>query len=75
MTTLEYVRKIMHGASPAGDSLERAEMAFHGYTDAQLDQEYGQSGETCREILEGYREDRRLWDEACEYVNALEETS
>lgn len=71
MTVLERVRKIVHSAG--GDNLERAEMAFRGYTDAQIDQEYGQSGTTCRKILDDYREDRRLWIEACQYVDALEE--
>ena len=39
-----------------GDDLERAERAFAGLSDAQLDRPYGQSGKTCRQILEEYRE-------------------
>lgn len=38
-----------------GDDYERAKAAFRGYTDRQLDAQYGASGETCRAILEGYR--------------------
>ena len=48
-----YIRRCIDNAR--GDDLERAKMAFGNLTDAQLDEEYGQSGETCREILEGYQ--------------------
>jgi hypothetical protein len=50
-----------------GDNLERAEMAFKHLTDAELDIQHGESGKTCRQILEGYRtfraevENARIW--------------
>lgn len=37
-----------------GDDLYRARHAFLGMTEAQLDEQYGQSGQTCREIIAGY---------------------
>lgn len=39
-----------------GDNLERAQHAFGNMSDQQLDQQYGQSGQTCREILKGYQD-------------------
>lgn len=41
-----------------GDDLERAENAFRNLSAQQFDQQYGQSGKTCRQILEGYRTQR-----------------
>jgi hypothetical protein len=41
-----------------GDDLERAENAFRNLSEQQLDQQYGQSGTTCRQILDGYRTQR-----------------
>ena len=38
-----------------GDDLERAEIAFKNFSTQQLNEQYGQSGKTCRQILEGYR--------------------
>lgn len=39
-----------------GDDLERAEAAFRHYTAQQLASEYGQSGRTCQQILDEYRD-------------------
>lgn len=54
----EYVRKALRNYK--SDNLERAEAAFSGMIDEQLDQQYGQSGKTRREILQEYREARAL---------------
>lgn len=69
MDYAKTIRKAMRNAH--GDDLERAEAAFRGMTDTDLDQEYGQSGSTCREILEGYQQRRLEWQEANEYLEAL----
>lgn len=37
-----------------GDASYRAKMAFGNKTPEQMQQEYGQSGETCQSILDGY---------------------
>ena len=39
-----------------GGDLERAEAAFKNLSEDELNKEYGQSGQTCKEILEEYRE-------------------
>lgn len=41
-----------------GDDLERARAAFGHRTMKQMQENYGESGETCANILKGY-EDRR----------------
>lgn len=66
MTPQEKLRQIV--ANAKGDDLERAELAFKGMTDEQLDSEYGRSGETCRKILDGYRRERALYHEAAALV-------
>ena len=69
----DYVMRALR--SMKGDDLERAEHAFHGMSEEELDQEYGRSEQTCREILEGYRDSRRDHEAACNWLaNRLEET-
>jgi hypothetical protein len=47
---------IMKGAlAGAEDNLYRANMQFGKMTSKELEQEYGQSGRTCGEILEKYQ--------------------
>ena len=45
----------------ASDNLNRAKHAFSSCTEEQLDQPYGQSGQTKREIVDGYQ---RWYDDA-----------
>jgi hypothetical protein len=52
----DYIRRAME--SYKGDNLERATRAFAGLSDKQMGEQYGQSGKTCREILDEYRVDR-----------------
>lgn len=52
----DYIRRCV-GKSD-GDDLERAENAFRNLSEQQLDQQYGQSGKTCRELLDVYRQNR-----------------
>ena len=54
-----------------GDDLERAEIAFKNYTPEQLNKEYGQSGKTCKEILDGYRKHRAEIKNAIMWANTL----
>lgn len=42
-----------------GDDHIRAQMAFQNLTNEQMNQEYGQSGQTCKQILDGYLERKR----------------
>lgn len=54
-----------------GDDLYRAELAFRNCTSEQMDQHYGQSGQTRREILNGYKKRDEEIDVAVAEVNAL----
>lgn len=54
-----------------GDDLERAELAFKGLPDDMLNSEYGQSGQTCKQILDGYREARAEINNAIMWANTL----
>ncbi len=47
-----------------GDDLERAEHAFRGMSDLQLDQQHGESGQSRRQLLESYRQERAEWKAA-----------
>lgn len=47
-----------------GDDLERATMVFGRMTDKQLDEQWGQSGQTCRQIWNAYKVRRALHIEA-----------
>lgn len=38
-----------------GDDFERASHAFRGLSPDAMQRQYGQSGRTCQEILDGYR--------------------
>ena len=65
----DYIRRQLSNAG--GDDLERAECAFRGMSEKELDQQYGQSGNTCREILDGYRKKRQLHKESMDYLEGL----
>ena len=53
------------------DDYERATAAFRGMTPEQLAQEYGHSGQTCQEILDGYKRHVDSVDEALFAVKCL----
>lgn len=64
MTAKERLLRIV--ADARGDDLERAQAAFKGMTPDQLDQEYGLSRRTRREILAECTRRRREWEAAYE---------
>lgn len=68
-TVVDYLRRIVRDAKQ--DNLERAQHAFGRMAEAQLDQQWGQSGETCRQILEEYRQDRVRWQQANDLLESL----
>ena len=57
-----YIRRALDNAK--GDNLERATAAFRNCTPEQMQQEYGQSGETRQAILDGYKAARELHNAA-----------
>lgn len=56
-----FIMKAMNNAR--GDDLERATAAFRNCTAAQMDEEYGQSGDTRKQILKEYETHRQRWNE------------
>jgi hypothetical protein len=57
--------------SAMGDDLARASMAFDGLSDAALDEQYGQSGRTRREIWAYYKQRRAEDEELRAFVDTL----
>ena len=68
MTPKEITLQALTNAK--GDDLERAQMAFRGYSEKELDTQHGMSGKTRREILEGYQKYRNQINQAIEWVNS-----
>ena len=71
--TPEEVKKYINRALSiaTGDDLERANMAFSDKTPQQMQEEHGQSGQTCQEILNSYQKERDLNTSAKELIKNL----
>lgn len=54
-----------------GDDLERAKAAFRGRSEAEMQGQYGQSGQTRQQILDGYQRDRDEWEESMAWIKEL----
>ena len=54
-----------------GHNLEKAEKAFRNLSSDELDKEYGQTGKTCRQILDSYKHRRDEVENAILWVDAL----
>ncbi len=54
-----------------GDDLYRAQSAFAGMTDKELDAQYGESGKTRRQIIAEYKEHDTAVDAAIRWVKSL----
>lgn len=65
----DILRRAMDNAR--GDDLERAELSFRHLTENQLDEEFGQSRRTKRDVRDEYRERRARWEAAYEFLNQL----
>ncbi len=65
----QFILKQMRGSRP--DNFYRAQAAFRGLSDDQMNEQYGQSGRTRREILEGYREHLTEWDAAIAWLEGV----
>jgi len=68
--TYEIVLRALDNAK--GDDLERATAAFMGRTEKQMQEPYGGWGQTCQQILDGYRQHRAAVDAA---IAEVKETS
>lgn len=58
-----------------GDDLERARTAFRGLSAEDMDKEYGRSGKTRRQIIEGYERHAAEVDAAIAWVKSLPESA
>lgn len=56
-----------------GDNLERAEAAFRGMTEGEMDRPYGESGKTRRQIVAEYRSTRVRYDAAIAWLKSIPE--
>ena len=63
---VDYVQRAVHCAS--GDNLERARVAFRGRSPGEMEEQYGESGRTCQQILDGYVRERALATVAMKWV-------
>lgn len=69
MTPQQRIRRAMDNAQ--GDNLERAEHAFRGLSEKQMNDEHGSSGKTRKQLLEEYRQERREWQVASDMLDSL----
>jgi hypothetical protein len=54
-----------------GDDFERAQHASGRMNDTELDKQYGQSGQTCRQVLQGYKDHADACAEAKTLINDI----
>lgn len=52
----------------AGDNLERAQAVFINYTPEQMQEQYGESGSTCQQVLDAYIKERQEDEDAFSWV-------
>ena len=65
---IDFVRRALDRMK--GDDLERLEARFQSLSDEDLDKPYGQSGQTCRELLHEEKERRSRWQQASDFFEA-----
>ena len=62
---LNIVKSALAGSE---DNLYRANLQFGKMTPEQLKKEYGQSGKTCGEVLQGYRDENERLKQCVAWV-------
>ena len=66
-----YIKKLIDSdRGNAADNLYRAKMAFRSKTPQQMQEKYGQSSETCQDILDGYIEWEKKAKDAMDFINS-----
>lgn len=65
----DYLRQAMQQAK--GDSLERANYQFSRWSDTKLDEPYGQSGRTGRQVWQGHKDARASWKAANAFLEQM----
>ncbi len=69
MNAREKLKAIVESAR--GDDLERAERNWAGLSEHTLRREHGGSGESLRQHLESFRQERREWQAAKDLLDSL----
>lgn len=54
--------------SSKDDDLHRAKLAFMGYTEEQINEPFGYSGKSCREILDAYQAHENMINELIQWI-------
>lgn len=66
----EVLKIVKNALAGAEDNLYRANMQFGKMNDKQLSEKYGQSEQTCGEILEGYQTRKAELERCISWVNS-----
>jgi len=66
----EVLKIVKNALAGAEDNLYRANMQFGKMNDKQLSENYGQSEQTCGEILEGYQTRKAELERCVNWVNS-----
>ena len=66
----EILKIIQSAINGADDNLYRAKLQFKHYSDDKMLDNYGQSGETCQSILDGYQKRLDELNECYKWVNS-----
>lgn len=69
MTAKEKLLKIV--ANAKGDDLERAERAFQGLSQKEMNEQHGRSSMTRQALIEAYRLERVAWRAAYDLAKSL----
>ena len=66
---IDYILRTIDHAK--GDDLERAKLAFSGYSPEEMKHLHGFSGESRAQVLRGYELHRELHDAAVAYLKTI----
>jgi len=70
-TAKETIRKALEAYR--GDNLYRAQAAFRNCTPQQMQEQYGQSGQTRQEIVDGYQRHEDAVNAAIRWLSSAQE--
>jgi len=71
----EVLKIVKNALGEASEKLIRASRQFGSMSDDDLKNEYGMSGQTCGDILRGYKLEKRKLTECVNWVEKQEESS
>ena len=65
----DFIKKVLKESK--GDNLYRARARFRNLSAEELNKEHGESGQTCAEIITGYEEHEKKFDNAIEWLDKV----